>query len=715
MPAAAPHAASHRWRFFRCGGFDQVALERADDLRHLHQLDPKLWTALSCPTTGLEFDARTLALLDTNGDGHIGVQEVLAAVQWACARLTDPQAMFAGGPLALASIATADEEGQRLRAAAGRVAALLGKPEAAALAPEDFADMTKLFQPGEPNGDGVVPAALAEPVGLKPLVEAIVATQGGTADRSGEGGATAASTAAFFEQAQAVLAWRRRAGAEGVQPLGEATAAAAAALDAVRAKVEDFFTRCRLAAYDARAAEPLNPAPDRYGALAGALVAPEHDSLQALPLATVAAGAALPLHDGVNPAWAARLAALHDAAVAPLLGARAALTAEDWAALCARLAPYAGWLAERPAAAAGGAAAVADLDDATLATLTAGDARARLEALIAQDAAADASADTVDALCRLTHLHRDLVTLLRNFVSLADFYDPARLAIFQAGTLYLDQRSCELVLRVADMDAHARMAPFSLCYLVYCQCERAGSAPMTVAAALTGGAVDELMVPGRHGVLVDRQGQEWKATVLKVVEQPVSVRQAFFAPYRRLAAFVENQMRNFAAAKDKEVEAKSQTAAATAPAAAPAAAQGFDIARFAGIFAAIGLALGALGTAVTAAVSGLFQLAAWQIPIVLAAVLLVISGPSMLLAWFKLRRRNLGPLLDANGWAVNARARINIPFGGSLTALAALPPGSSQSLSDPFAEKGSPWPALLGVAAVAALAFYAWRALGAGS
>ena len=713
MPTTRASASGHRWKFFRTGGFDQVSLQSADDLRHLHELDPKLWAALSCPTTGLEFDARTLALLDTNGDGRIGVQELLAAVDWACARLADPQVLFAGGPLALASIATGDEEGQRLRGAAARVLAALDKPQEQALAPEDFADMTRLFPPGQRNGDGIVPPSLAEPAGLRPLVEAIVATQGGSADRSGEPGASAAAAAAFFEQVQSVRAWRERADAPGVLPLGEATAAAAAALAAVQAKVEDFFTRCRLAAYDDRAAVALNPAPESYAALAAALVAPGDEALQALPLAHVAAGAELPLHDGVNPAWAERLAALHDAAVAPLLGPRDALTAEDWAALVARLAPCAAWQAERPAAGADGTSAVADLDNATLDALAGGDAQERLAALLEQDSAADASADTIDALCRLTHLHRDLVALLRNFVSLADFYDPTRPAIFQAGTLYLDQRSCELVLRVADMDAHARMAPHSLCYLVYCQCERAGSEPMTVAAALTGGSVDELMMPGRHGVLVDRQGREWKATVLKVVEQPVSVRQAFFAPYRRLAAFIENQLRSFAAAKDKEVEAKSQAVAGAPAAAAPAAAQqGFDIARFAGIFAAIGLALGALGTAVTAAVSGLFQLAWWQIPIVLAAVLLAISGPSMLLAWLKLRRRNVGPLLDANGWAVNARARINIPFGASLTALAALPPGSSQSLGDPYAEKGSHWQTLLVLAALALLALFVWRSLG---
>ena len=58
----ADNTTQHKWRFFRSGGFDQVTLETAADLQHLDQLDPKLWTVLNCPTTGLEFDSRTLAL-----------------------------------------------------------------------------------------------------------------------------------------------------------------------------------------------------------------------------------------------------------------------------------------------------------------------------------------------------------------------------------------------------------------------------------------------------------------------------------------------------------------------------------------------------------------------------------------------------------------------------------------------------------------------------
>ena len=63
----------------------------------------------------------------------------------------------------------------------------------------------------------------------------------------------------------------------------------------------------------------------------------------------------------------------------------------------------------------------------------------------------------------------------------------------------------------------------------------------------------------------------------------------------------------------------------------------------------------------------------------------------MLLAWLKLHRRNLGPILDANGWAVNSRAKINVAFGAALTELAKLPPNAQRSLDDPFADKKTPW------------------------
>ena len=109
-----------------------------------------------------------------------------------------------------------------------------------------------------------------------------------------------------------------------------------------------------------------------------------------------------------------------------------------------------------------------------------------------------------------------------------------------------------------------------------------------------------------------------------------------------------------------------------------------------GTVAAIGVAIGGIGAMIAGILGAFFGLGAWM-PIGIIAILLLISGPSLLLAYLKLRQRNLGPILDANGWAINGRARINVPFGAALTDVAALPPGAERSLDDPYAQKEQPW------------------------
>ena len=701
----------YQWRFFRSGGFDQVRIETADDLRHLGELDQKLWSVLACPTSGLEFDTRTLQLLDGDGDGRIRAPEIVAAAKWVCAVLKDPGVLFsAADALPLAAIDADHPEGAKLLATAKKVLDYIGKADAQEIAVADLADTTLLFAPEHFNGDGIVPAELAGNAELAKTIGLVIDGFGAAEDRSGKPGVDQDRVVAFFAAAQAVVDWHAQAEADAanVLPLGEGTGAAAAVFEAVRDKVEDYFTRCRLAAFDERAATALNPADTTYAGLAVQALGGDVEGVAALPLALVGPGRGLPLDAGLNPAWEARIVALRDEVIAPILGARSELSWAEWQDLAGRFAAYRAWILARPAN------PLVAMDVSALRALLAGSARAELEALIAQDLAAETAAAQVDALERLVRYKRDLVQLLRNFVTLSDFYGRHDKAIFQAGTLYLDQRSCELCLRVADMGRHAALAPLSGTYLVYCECARQGEAPMTIVAAMTGGDADEMMVPGRNGVFYDRQGRDWNASVVKVVEAPISVRQAFWSPYKRIGRMIGDQIQKFAAARDKAVDAKAAAGVAEAgakvEAPAPAApAAPFDIAKFAGIFAAIGLALGALGTALAAVVSGLLSLPAWQMPLVIVGIVLLISGPSMLLAWLKLRQRNLGPLLDANGWAVNTRARINIPFGGALTGVAALPPGAARSMADPYAEKETPWGTWLFLLIVVVAVVVAWQ------
>src|SRR6516164_8643756 len=121
---------NHSGKFFRAGGFDQVKLESGGDLAHLDQLDQKLWVALACPTTGLEFDAKTLALIDTDKDGRIRAPEIIAATKWATSCLKNPDDLLKGSAsLPLSAINDVTQEGQQLLSPARQILVNLGKKD----------------------------------------------------------------------------------------------------------------------------------------------------------------------------------------------------------------------------------------------------------------------------------------------------------------------------------------------------------------------------------------------------------------------------------------------------------------------------------------------------------------------------------------------------------------------------------------------------------
>ena len=677
----------HTWKFFRAGGVDQVCLESAADLTALHTLDQKLWVALSCPTGGVEFDTKTLDLLDSDRDGRIRAPEVLAAVAWTTRVLNNPEELTRGeAALPLASINTHTEEGQQLLASAQQILDNLGKGDAAAISIADTTDTAKIFSATKFNGDGVITLAAAPDETTRTVIEDVMKCLGAQIDRSGAPGIDQPTLDAFFRALQEYSNWWQNAEQAGsaVLPLGDRTASAWEALGAVRTKVDDYFAHCRLAAYDVTAGDALNPVREDFHALARQNLATAAAELAQFPLAKIAPQKPLPLTEGLNPAWAAAVDRLRREVVTPLFGeSKAMLTNDEWTQLLARFADYQAWLDVKAGV------AVEPLGLQRVRAILTSTARRTLDELIAKDKALEPAMNAIAAVDKLVRYYRDLHELLNNFVSFRSFYARGRKAIFQVGTLYLDGRACDLCVRVQDMAKHAALASFSKTYLVYCDCTRRGSAEkMTIAAAITAGDSEQLMV-GRNGVFYDRKGQDWDATIVKIVDHPISIRQAILAPYRRIGRMVSEQIEKFAAARDKAVTDQGAvtiteavtTAGERKTSAAPAP---FDVAKFAGIFAAIGLAIGALGTALASIVANFMSLRGWQMPLAILGVFVAISGPSMIIAALKLRERNLGPLLDANGWAVNGRVRVNIPFGASLTTTAKLPPGAQRSVADPY-------------------------------
>ncbi|POZ50247.1 hypothetical protein [Methylovulum psychrotolerans] len=697
---------THQWQFVRVGGFDQVKLERTEDLIALAELDQKLWTALSCPTQGLYFDPRTLALLDTDKDGRIRAPEIVVALQWTTARLINPLDIKAGhSVLPLAAIDQSHPEGAKLLASAREILKIINKPEANEISVDDVTDIAQIFAQTPFNGDGVIPVQAVDDETYQQVIADILSCVGGEPDRCGELGVTQAKVDDFFSQVQAYIDWWHVDTDDNTHNLllGEDALIAVENFKQLKPKIDDYFTRCQLAEFDPQAATLLNPSIAQYEQLALHDLSATDLALLALPLASIAANKPLPLNKGLNPAWAVQISQLNQAVFLPLLGRLESLSWAQWQEAKAKFVGYDLWLQSKPAE------AVERLSIERLQALLAGDYQHQLSLLIAKDQALAAEAEAIESVERLIYYYRDLYRLLNNFVSFRDFYSSNPHSIFQAGTLFLDGRSCSLCIRVTDIAKHSALASSSLIFLAYCDCTRPGTQEkMTIAAAFTGGDADNLLV-GRNGIFYDRQGGDWDATIVKIIDHPISIGQAFWSPYQRLGKMLAEQIEKFAAARDKEAQAKTLAGSTAAISATEAAPVPFDAGKFAGIFAAIGLAIGAIGAAIASIVSGFLSLVWWQMPLSLLGILLFISGPSMLIASFKLHRRNLAPILDASGWAINTKAYINIPFGHLLTSTAKLPKNAERQLLDPFATKKAPWRSFLVIGIILGALVGAWQ------
>ena len=659
-------AAPYRWRFFKSARCVQVKLETGADLAALPELDQRLWTVLSASTKGLRFDAATLRLLDADGDGRIRAPDVLAAVAWLRPRFRSLDVLFARkAEVSLADVDATTEEGKALLASFTRILAREDRADATAISLADVLGATALFNAQPFNGDGVVTPKSTADAALAAVVAQIAACEGATRDRSGDDGIDQAAADRFFADARAHLAWKA-AGAK-VAVLGEATAAAYAAYEAVAAEVDAYFT-------------------------------PPAD----LPLVAEDPTPLLPLTAGVNPLWAERFQTFADKAAGPVLGVAGveSITRADWAAVKAKFAPYGAWRAARAGA------AVADVGDDRLAQLLAGGrVEAAVNDLLARDRAlADESARFADCE-RALRFTAYLATWLRNYVNQANLYDTKGESVFRTGELYIDGRVCRLCFHVADEAAHAALAAKSKCCLLYAKLtRRAAGAARTVCAVVTAGSTAGLYV-GRNGVFYDCDGQDWDAVVTRVVEAQVSLREAFWSPWAKIAAMIAEQCRKFLSSRQESAVAQvgGGVAAIAAPAPKPP-----DATALASSVAALGVGVGMAGAACAGLIGLVAGLPLWKVLAGVAAIILLVSLPSVALTWFRLRTRDLGAILNAGGWAVNRPLTFSVGLARTFTRRAPLPAGAAVA-RDPYAQHGVLGCLLLVALLVAAAAGVCWR------
>ncbi|MDO5342638.1 MAG: hypothetical protein Q4F69_09340 [Bacteroidia bacterium] len=678
---------NYDWKFSTIGGVTRVNIDCGEDIAHLDELDQKLWTTLSCPINDLEIDAKTMQMLDTNGDGKIHVNEVIEASKWLIKIVKNPDVLTRReSEFNLSDFNQETEEGKKLYESALQIVENLGHGKDK-ITVADVSDSLAIFAKTRFNGDGIITANSTDDDGLKAIIGNIIGMVGSATDRSGDPGVNTDHIEKFYADLADFTAWKEagEAGKDGIFVYGDNTAAATAAIDAIKTKLDDYFMRCKLAAFDAGSTTALDVSTAKIGEISNKNLSECNDEISTYPLTHVNAEMKLMLNAGINPAWKAAFNNLKTLVFNVEYPDTEFITEEQWDAVQAKMGAYRAYMAAKKGDNVEGLgydAAKALLDN---------NRKAELLEIVAQDLALESTANSIDTVNKFMHLYRDFFTVLKNFVTFSDFYSRDRKAIFQAGTLYIDQRSCDLCFKVTDMGKQTAGAGLSNMFIVYCDCTcKSKPAKMTIGVVITDGDIGNIRV-GKNAIFYDRDGLDWDATIISIIDNPISVRQAFWTPYRKLGDFIEKTINKNAEAKDAEVMG-NLTAKVEGTGDASAPKQPFDMTKYVSMFAMVGVAVGAVGGALALLVDSIQKLHWWELIIAIVGILLVISGPAMIKAWLKLRKRNLSPLLNANGWAVNAKVLVNVRFGETLTHIAKYP---IVKMKDPFVKKMPVWKKIL--------------------
>jgi hypothetical protein len=244
-------------------------------------------------------------------------------------------------------------------------------------------------------------------------------------DRSGAQGVDRERLDSFFDALAAQLNWRDRPAREPeLLALGDDTSAASEALAIVEAKIDDFFARCRIASFDARAATPLDGSEADFAKISDRLLAADSDEIADLPLARITPDGSSPLDHRLNPAWAARIELARELVFRRLIDAGDQLTESDWLLAKRKLAPFRDWQTSASGA------AVSSLDSERIREILVSDAKAKIEALIEGDLAESADVAAIADLDRLVRYYCHLNELLRNFLNFSVFYSAVTVGAF---------------------------------------------------------------------------------------------------------------------------------------------------------------------------------------------------------------------------------------------------------------------------------------------
>ncbi|MBL7114188.1 MAG: hypothetical protein ISS35_00355 [Kiritimatiellae bacterium] len=644
-------------RFRQFGRTCQLRIENAQDLHHVLNLDDALWVATSVPSPAFADTGDLVAVMDRDGSGRITSDELRAAIAWFLNSVNNPEDVTTGEEcLALENINQDSPDGSALLSSAEYILKAQGKADAKKITLQEVAEFLDKLTEQPLNGDGIVVPDAANNDALIVFLRDAVACVNAMTDASGKRGVNRSQLDEFRSALEDYRNWESETEASDnttLLPLGDQTFSAYTLLQEHMDKVQAFFTFHEARHFADEVTQVPKKEPD-----ADFNINATRDVVSRLtyqPIAKPIEEDSLPLSGHlVNPLYREWLEAVRTRIVIPLLGSeKRHITPSDWSTITNAFAPVATYIDLKKDAKVGGITAE------TRKQYLGGDLFQQAETLAQQDADVAAVRMGAQRLKQLLLYQKHLLRVANNFVSFSELYTPEQAAIFEKGAAVIDGRWFGLALEVTDMTTHSGTAKASGIFTCYLDVSNPdGTRKMTVAIPATSGSKGNLRV-GKRGIFFDNARQEYDAKIVKIIDNPISFREALAAPFVRLWNFVLGKIEAISATTENDLQ-KQTGALLAAPPAAKQTPTGSGVPGGpAALLVGLSVSAAAVGSSL-AFIAKTFAAMSWfKLLGGLSTAALIVIMPSSLIAFLKLRRQDLSSLLEGCGWAINTRMRLS--------------------------------------------------------
>lgn len=586
------------------GGRYQPILLSSDDMFSILDVNPQHWSANCAPVEGLACDENFLSCLDSDSNGKILPHEIRDSIQWIQEALHDHSGFWEEKDyLPLAAFRTENSLGLALKESAEYVLETLGST-ADAIALSQVQARTKIQQAGAMNGDGIIPPSAMEHPVQKQFVQDLILILGGVPDKNGEQGINEEQALSFSARAQSWLAWRQE---KPDVPFEDPTADIAA-LRTIQPTIDRFFSSCL------------------FG------VSQENLSKDALIAKPNSAGV-LKKNDWIHPSFRTPWRRCSF-----LFAQKEEISWQEWERVCAHIDMFSAWQEREPSG------NFSSVDPSRLQQLLQERELWRiLQDKITEDRSSAKQLDKLADLEKILLLQNNFRSFVNSYVNFSHFYNPKRQSLPERGSLLMDGRIFRLSVQVLDREQHKRRAKDSGFFLLYVHVDASGGG-FEVATAVTGKRRGDLHI-GKKGVFTLVEGEEYPAAVVDIVNNPINIQEAFWAPFSSVQGFVQKRLEKFSSQHQQELETTVeknfiQPSESTDTTTKAALLNG-------------GVTVAALSSSFAYLIKTLSSIQVSQLVSVILAPLLVVAMLSSLMAWWKLQRRDLGPILEASGWGIN--------------------------------------------------------------